>query len=80
MLIRRLAVAAAVVAGSLALVPAPAAQASFCKPNYNCVLTYYSDASKTVVVGRYQVDCRGQVYESGVRSDYSTYWAGLCGH
>ncbi|MFC4007035.1 DUF6289 family protein [Nonomuraea purpurea] len=66
-------------AAGIALLPAPA-QASFCQPNYSCTSTYYSDASKTEVVGRYSVDCRGTVSETGTRTPYSTYNAYLCGH
>ncbi|MFI6744399.1 DUF6289 family protein [Nonomuraea sp. NPDC050451] len=77
MLIKRLALAATLAAASLTIAPS-AAQASFCKIGYNCVQTYYSDASHTTAVGRYQVDCRGTIYETGTTSAYFTYNSYAC--
>ncbi|MFC4015634.1 DUF6289 family protein [Nonomuraea purpurea] len=55
------------------------AQASFCKPHHTCSTTYYSDATRTEVIGRYTVDCHGTVHETGTRSEYSTYNSYICG-
>ncbi|MFI7225976.1 DUF6289 family protein [Nonomuraea angiospora] len=55
------------------------AHASVCKPHYTCSTTYHSDAAQTEVVGRYTVDCKGRVYETGTRSDHSAYSSYICG-
>lgn len=77
-MLRRIAITLAVAAASLAFVPT-SAQASFCKLNYTCSLTYYSDAAHTEVVGRYTADCNGVIHETGTRTVYSSYYATICG-
>lgn len=55
-------VAAAVLAGVAtltAIVPAAPAQARACTINHYCFTTWYSDASRTVVVGQKFEDCDG---------------------
>ena len=55
--------------GSLALLPAPLAAASGCIGN-NTTTTYYSDASKTTVVGSYHSNCQGVCTGSGQITRY----------
>ncbi len=55
------------------------AQASFPDPHHTYPTTYYSDATRTEVIGRYIVDRHGTVHEAGKRSEYSTYNSYICG-
>ena len=55
--------------GTSALLPAPLAAVSGCIGN-NTTTTYYSNASKTTVVGSYHSNCQGVCTGSGQITSY----------
>lgn len=63
----------AAVATAAALVPAAPAQARACIIQHECFTTWYSDSSRTVVVGGKYEDCFGNISTWGVRSAYITF-------
>jgi len=72
------AAALATLAGAAALVPAAPAQARACTINFYCYTTFYSNASRTVVVGQKFEDCVGNMSMWGVRSPYLTFSENPC--
>ena len=77
----RRAFTAAILAGITAaavIVPAMPAQARACTINHYCYTTWYSNASRTVVVGQLFEDCDGTRSMWGVRSPYLTFSENNC--
>jgi len=72
------AAALATVASAAVLVPAAPAQARACTINHYCYTTWYSNASRTVVVGQLFEDCDGTRSMWGVRSPYLTFSENNC--
>jgi hypothetical protein len=77
---RRLLTAAtlATLAAAAAIVPAAPAQAVACTINFTCYTTFYSNSTRTVVVGEKFEDCNGSTTMWGVRSPYSTFSENPC--
>lgn len=72
------AAALATIAAATVIVPAAPAQARACTINHYCYTTWYSDASRTVVVGQLFEDCDGTRSMWGVRSPYLTFSENNC--
>ena len=78
---RRLAVAAALVLMGSAggVLAAPAAQAyPKCAAGYQCVMTFYSDASHSQVIGGFSYSCTGAYYSWGSQGYYQTWTVSAC--
>lgn len=67
------AAALAAIATLTAIAPAAPVQARACTINFFCYTTFYSNASRTVVVGEKFEDCDGTMSMWGVRSPYLTF-------
>ncbi len=63
---------------SAVLVQAMPAQARACTINHYCYTTWYSNASRTVVVGQLFEDCDGARSMWGVRTAYLTFSENNC--
>ncbi len=72
------AIALAACATVTAVLPAAPAQARACQIQHICIMTWYSDASRTVVVGEKFEDCGGDVSMWGVRTPYYTMTEDPC--
>ncbi len=69
--VARFAILAALVLGSTALpTPLRAISGSGCKGGLNVTTIYFSDASKTTVVGHYHTDCAGVCTGSGTITSF----------
>ncbi|WDZ86171.1 DUF6289 family protein [Micromonospora cathayae] len=77
-MIRRAAVALVLAASAFAMIPGSPAQARACRIDFECYTTYYSDASKTTVVGSLYESCTGTRYFDGVRTGYLTFQETRC--
>ena len=51
---------------------------AFAKPTNEVWIEYYSDATKTVIVGKYHLGCQGNHTMQGVQSDHYLYDSGAC--
>jgi hypothetical protein len=74
-MLRRAITATVIAAATTAavLVPAAPAQARACIIQHECYTTWYSDSSRTVVVGEKYEGCYGTISMWGVRSPYVTF-------
>lgn len=68
---------AAALAAALTAVTGPA-QARACRIDHTCVTTYYSDSSRTVVVGEKYESCDGRVSGWGTRTGYLEFEESPC--
>ncbi|UBU08533.1 DUF6289 family protein [Nonomuraea gerenzanensis] len=77
-MIRRLLLATVLALASVTAVTTGPAQARACKIDHTCVTVYYSDSTRTVVVGEKYEDCNGAVDMWGVRSGYLEFYESPC--
>ncbi len=79
-MLRRVMVAAAVAASATvtAVLPATPALARACTINHYCYTTWYSNASRTTVVGGKYEDCVGNITQWGIRSAYIAWSEDPC--
>ncbi|GAA2045269.1 hypothetical protein GCM10009839_56530 [Catenulispora yoronensis] len=79
-MIRRLTVVAALVGGTLTALPtAPAQAVSTCRLNSECVTTYYTNVSRTQIVGQITVFCDGSTSEWGTLRGFPVVQNVPCG-
>ncbi|GAA2214483.1 hypothetical protein GCM10009850_099480 [Nonomuraea monospora] len=76
-MIRRLLLATVLALAAVTVSTAPA-QARACKYNYTCVTVFYSDSTRTTVVGEKYEDCTGVVDMWGVRTGYLEFYESPC--
>jgi hypothetical protein len=69
---------AAIVPTFVLVVPASPAQARACQIDYYCTTTFYSDSSRTTVVGRLTEDCDGARYFWGSRGHNARFVESPC--
>ena len=72
-MLRRVLLAAVLVAAATLAFPGSPAQARACQIDYYCYLTYYSDSAHTTVVGEWYTYCNGDVIHWGVRSGHPEF-------
>ncbi|SEG96989.1 hypothetical protein SAMN05444920_110176 [Nonomuraea solani] len=76
-MIRRALLATLLALAAVSVAAAPA-QARACKHGYTCVTVWYSDSTRTVVVGEKYEDCEGNAEMWGTRSGYVTFDESPC--
>lgn len=74
----RLLIAGAIAAMAATTVAAPAAAIPPVGPNQSVTFTYYSNSSKTVVVGGWSYGYCGEPFDWGTHTRYSTYYVTNC--
>ncbi|SCL16638.1 hypothetical protein GA0070616_1071 [Micromonospora nigra] len=72
-MIRRTLAAATVAAGIFALLPGAPAQARACMIDWQCTTYYYSDSSRTTIVGALYEDCDGYRANWGTRTAHVSF-------
>ncbi|MFC4114068.1 DUF6289 family protein [Nonomuraea zeae] len=77
-MIRRLLLATVLALAAVTTVTTGPAQARACKYNYACVTVFYSDSTRTTVVGEKYEDCTGVVDMWGVRTGYLEFYESPC--
>lgn len=77
-MIRRLLPATVLAVAAVTVVTASPAEARACKINHACATVYYSDSTRTTVVGEKYEDCNGAVDMWGVRSGYIDFYESPC--
>ncbi|MFB4278335.1 DUF6289 family protein [Nonomuraea sp. MTCD27] len=77
-MIRRALLATVLALAAVTTVTTGTAQARACKLGHACVTVYYSDSTRTTVVGERYEDCNGAVDMWGVRSGYLDFYESPC--
>ncbi|MET8867972.1 DUF6289 family protein [Nonomuraea sp. NPDC004580] len=77
-MIRRLLPATVLAVAAVTVVTASPAEARACKFDHACATIYYSDSTRTTVVGEKYEDCNGAVDMWGVRSGYIDFYESPC--
>ncbi|MEU8357337.1 DUF6289 family protein [Nonomuraea sp. NPDC048882] len=77
-MLRRLLPATVLAVAAVTAVTTGPAQARACKHGHACVTVFYSDSTRTTVVGEKYEDCDGAVDMWGVRSGYQDFYESPC--
>ncbi|MEV5328917.1 DUF6289 family protein [Nonomuraea sp. N2-4H] len=77
-MIRRLLPATVLAVAAVTAVTASPAEARACKIGHACVTVFYSDSTKTTVVGEKYEECDGRVDSWGVRTGYLDFYESPC--
>ncbi|MBO4209179.1 DUF6289 family protein [Micromonospora echinofusca] len=72
-MLRRTLAAATLGVAAIAVLPGAPAQARACMIDHQCTTYYYSDSSKTTIVGSLYEECDGSRYQWGTRTGYLTF-------
>ncbi|MEV5894094.1 DUF6289 family protein [Nonomuraea fuscirosea] len=77
-MIRRLLPATVLAVAAVTVVTTGPAEARACKHGHACATIFYSDSTRTTVVGEKYEGCDGSVDMWGVRSGYQDFYESPC--